>query len=170
MITVGLLTGVGASYTTAIIVEHTKDDQFCATCHTMQPMINSYHADVHGGKNPEGIKVNCLGCHAPHDSLLNYLFTKATTGTHDAIAEVFYDKSKIDWEAKRKHAKDFVYDSGCMSCHTNLRQATQSNHRAFIAHKDYFLKRTTKTCVACHSNVGHFELSKYLTLSKQSNQ
>ncbi|WP_424578633.1 NapC/NirT family cytochrome c [Arcobacter sp. 7ABA8] len=49
-----------------------------------------------------------------------------------------------------------------MNCHTNLQNATSSNTKAFIAHKEYFEKRTDKKCVECHKNVGHHILGDYI--------
>ena len=166
MIFLGILIGALLSFGTAVMVEHTQDADFCASCHTMQPMVDSYTSDVHGGANKYGMKVACLDCHLPHESLLGYLMAKAKTGTHDVWAELVYDKSKIDWEAKRKKATEFVYDSACLGCHKGLESSTMGNHRAFIAHKEYFGKRTKKHCVSCHQHVGHHLLGKYLKKAK----
>jgi cytochrome c-type protein NapC len=158
----GAIIGMLFSFGVAVGVHETSDDEFCTVCHTMQPMADSYLADVHGGNNPQGIKAKCTQCHLPNDSLANYLFEKAKTGLHDFRVQNFTDVKSIDWEAKRKHAKDFVFDSGCMSCHTNLKSATTSNTKAFIAHKEYFEERTKKKCAECHENVGHHILGEYL--------
>jgi cytochrome c-type protein NapC len=158
----GGIIGVLFSFGVAVGVHKTGDDKFCTLCHTMQPMADSYLADVHGGNNSQGIKVKCVECHLPHDSLAGYLFEKAKTGLHDFRVQNFGNPESVDWEAKRKHAKNFVFDSGCMSCHTNLQSATTSNTKAFIAHKEYFEERTDKKCVECHQNVGHHILGEYL--------
>ncbi len=49
-----------------------------------------------------------------------------------------------------------------MTCHTNLENATSGNTKAFVAHKEYFEKRTDKRCVDCHENVGHHNLGDYV--------
>jgi len=162
LIVLGGLLGMLASLGIAVGVHKTSGEEFCTVCHTMQPMADSYRADIHGGNNSKGIKADCVACHLPHDNLVNYLFAKAQTGLHDVKVQSFGDLNSIDWEAKRKHAKHFVYDSGCMSCHANLREATTSDPKAFIAHKEYFEKRTDKKCVECHRNVGHHILGDYI--------
>ena len=162
MLIIGGALGLLASFGIAVVVDKTSDDKFCTMCHTMQPMADAYSADVHGGNNPMGIKVNCVECHLPHDGLANYLFAKARTGLHDFRVENFGDLDSINWEEKRKHAKHFVYDSGCMHCHVKLRDVTMSDPKAFIAHKEYFEKRTNKMCVECHNNVGHHNLGDYI--------
>lgn len=162
IIAIGAIVGMLVSFGIAVGVDKTSDDKFCTMCHTMQPMADAYLLDVHGGNNPRGTKATCVECHLPHDSLAGYLVEKAKTGFHDFRVQNFGDLESIDWEAKRKHAKNFVYDSGCMTCHTNLREATMSNPKGFIAHKEYFEKRTDKKCVECHENVGHHILGDHI--------
>jgi len=166
LIIIGMLVGTILSYTAAVVIQKTADDKFCATCHTMQPMIDSYHDDVHGGNNKLGFKATCLDCHLPHNSLAGYIMAKAKTGTHDVWAELTYDKSKIDWQEKRKHASKFTYDSGCIHCHEDLEKKTMGDHKAFVAHKAYFMKDTQKTCVDCHKHVGHHLLGKYINVEE----
>ncbi len=158
---IGVLVGILGSYTTAVMVEKTAGKEFCAQCHTMKPMAEANSMDVHGGNNKYGIVVTCVQCHLPHNTLAGYLVEKAKTGTHDVLAELTYDKSKINWEEKRKRRSEFTYDSGCLKCHSNLQDATMGSPKAFIAHKDYFLNKT-KSCVECHNHVGHQNLGHYL--------
>ncbi|HIP54859.1 MAG TPA: cytochrome C [Sulfurimonas autotrophica] len=165
IILIGIVVGTVGSFTTAVMVKETSGKEFCTQCHTMQPMADSYLADTHGGNNKEGLTAKCVDCHLPHDSLMGYLVEKAKTGVHDAWAELTYDKSKIDWQAKRKHAKHFVYDSGCLHCHSNLKEATMGTPKGFIAHKAYFLDKK-KRCVECHNNVGHHNLGDYISQIK----
>jgi cytochrome c-type protein NapC len=161
-IVIGVVIGAVASFSTAVMVEETSGKEFCTKCHTMQPMADAYLDDVHGGHNKEGLTAKCVDCHLPHDSLVGYLVEKAKTGIHDVWAEFTYDKSTIDWQEKRKHAKHFVFDSGCLHCHTNLKEATMGTPKAFVAHKAYFLNHTKK-CVECHENVGHHNLGDHLS-------
>lgn len=162
---IGGVCGLLISYLTAFAVHNTASYKTCSMCHTMEPMIQSYKADIHGGKNPRGLQADCVTCHLPGDSLGSYLLGKIKISAHDAWAELTYDKSKIDWHAKRKEAKHFVYDTGCLSCHKNLQNSTSAG-KAFLAHKDYFDKKTTKTCVECHEQVGHDSLGIYLNAMK----
>ena len=141
----------------------TSDADFCVSCHSMEPMEKAHTADIHGGANDHGIRATCAQCHLPHDSSLNYLYTKARTGVHDMWVENFGDLENIDWEAKRVHREDYVYDSGCLTCHTNLEEATMASNKAFIAHRSYFLGDTDDKCVTCHEHVGHTDLSTYLS-------
>lgn len=144
----------------------TSDATFCVGCHSMEPFGKSHTADVHGGNNAHGVRATCAQCHLPHDSSLNYMYTKARTGIHDLWVENFGDPENIDWEAKRAHRESYVYDSGCVTCHTNLQGATMATNKAFIAHRDYFLEITDDQCVTCHENVGHANLSEYIAQIK----
>lgn len=152
---------IGSWAATQFMIEETAGEEFCTSCHTMVPIGATYRADLHGGANNVGFAAKCVDCHVPHDNPLAYLFGKAVSGTHDAWAEMTYDLDAIDWQAKRKHPERFVYDSGCLHCHSNLEGATMANVKAFVAHKPYFLGKTERTCANCHA-VGHKNLSRYL--------
>lgn len=141
----------------------TGDAEFCVSCHTMSPMEKAHEADVHGGQNDHGVRATCTDCHLPHDNSFNYFVAKAQTGIHDMYVEQFGDLENIDWQAKRAHREDYVYDSGCLRCHTSLQKATMASNDALIAHKAYFLETTDDKCVTCHENVGHNNLSDYLS-------
>ena len=162
IIIVGIVIGLLISFISAVAVHKTSDKHFCGVCHTMQPMLDAYSRDVHGGAGDHGIEVKCVDCHLPHDSTFHYLITKMETGVHDIYAQSFYDLDKIDWEEKRKHREELVYDSACLACHTNLKEATMSNLKAFNGHKAYFSGKSGKKCVSCHENVGHKNLGDYL--------
>ncbi len=140
----------------------TSHAEFCASCHTMQPYSLANADNNHGGNNEYGIKASCTTCHLPHDNSANYLYTKARTGIHDIWVETFTDTSKIDWRAKTEHREEFVYDSGCLSCHVELEKATQDEEE----HKKYFAGETTSQCVTCHEEVGHSNINKYLLQNK----
>lgn len=158
----GILLGLLLSLGVAEGVHKTSDAKFCISCHSMKPMIDSYREDLHGGKNKNGFKVECVACHLPHDNTVQYLYQKVATSIHDIRVEWFGDMKSIDWEEKRKHASSFVYDSGCIKCHSRLQEATSQTPKGFIAHRDYFAKTIDKKCTNCHNNVGHHNLGNYL--------
>ena len=165
-IVAGFFALVVLPFTSWLIAEEgitaTSDAQFCVTCHTMAPFEQAHEEDVHGGNNAHGVRATCAQCHLPHDNSINYLYTKAETGIHDMWVENFGDLENIDWEAKRAHREEYVYDSGCMTCHTNLEEATMSSHDALIAHRAYFLGEIDDQCVTCHKHVGHANLSDFI--------
>ena len=140
----------------------TSGSDFCVGCHTMEPMYQAYLEDVHGGNTSHGMQAKCVDCHLDHTSSTAYFFDKVNTGLHDIWVENTQDTSAIDWEAKREHREEYTYDSGCLHCHTRLEEATLGSHDAFIAHKPYYLGEIDDTCVSCHPNVGHSNLSDHL--------
>jgi cytochrome c-type protein NapC len=128
----------------------------------MEPFVASNADNTHGGNNEYGIKASCSDCHLPHDNSANYLYIKAQTGIHDMWVETFEDTSKIDWRAKTEHREEFVYDSGCLTCHVELEKATRDQEE----HTRYFAGETTSKCATCHEEVGHSNLNKHLLQSK----
>jgi len=165
VVAVGLLVALFATLSWAVTEEtfhRTSHEGFCVSCHSMKPFAAAYEEDVHGGRNQFGVQAACTDCHLDKSSSMAYFVTKAKTGMHDFIVENTEDTSKIDWEASRERREEFTYDSGCLSCHENLQDATKSNHKAFLPHKEYFLGTTDKHCVSCHEHVGHKNLSYHI--------
>lgn len=156
------LVSFGSWMSIEFTVELTSDAFFCGKCHPMEPMIDSYMASTHGGNNSHGVMAACTDCHVSHESLVSHILGKAKSGSHDVWVMYTQDTSQIDWETKRLRREEFVYDSGCLTCHQNLENATQGNTKAFIAHKAYFLGETEDQCVSCHQHVGHKNLGHYI--------
>jgi cytochrome c-type protein NapC len=140
----------------------TGDADFCESCHSMQPFVAANADNSHGGNNDYGIKAECTDCHLPHDNAVNYFFTKVETGVHDIWVETFGNPEDIDWLSKTEHREEFVYDSGCLTCHSELESATADEKE----HDDYFAGRTTSKCSTCHEEVGHTNTKQHLTQSK----
>jgi cytochrome c-type protein NapC len=136
----------------------TSNATFCVSCHSMEPFVKSNADTAHGGNNEYGIKASCTDCHLPHNNSANYLYVKGLTGIRDILAETFKDTSKIDWAEVSEHRADFVYNSGCESCHAELEMATDDSR----VHDRYFGDITDTQCVECHSEVGHSNLNEYL--------
>jgi cytochrome c-type protein NapC len=147
---------------TELMVEQTAGEPFCASCHTMNPMVAAYRQDIHGGAGDQGVKAKCTQCHIPHDNPITYMITKSRFGMHDAWAQLTYDLDAIDWQTKRGHSEDYVFDSGCLHCHKDLQRASESSAVSFVAHRPYFLGTTSSQCVTCHDRVGHKNLSEEL--------
>ena len=147
---------------TESMVQGTSGEAFCGGCHTMTPMVDSYREDVHGGAGNQGVQAKCTQCHIPHNNTVNYMFMKARFGMHDAWAQLTYDLDAIDWQEKRGHSENYVFDSGCLKCHANLQAASESSAVNFVAHRPYFLGTTESKCVTCHNRVGHKDLGAHL--------
>ena len=154
----GLAVGLIISLSTAFMIHHTSDAEFCGSCHAMKPIKMAYDNDIHGGNNPFGFRAKCADCHLPHDGTLHYLWAKQMSGLHDTISAIFKDPSKIDWDKNRDRRAEFVYDSGCLSCHTRLTTSPQMADWKKEVHKRYFKYKDNNEnfrCVNCHQHVGH---------------
>jgi cytochrome c-type protein NapC len=153
---------------TETMIEQTSDAEFSTTCHTMEPMAIAHTRSKHGGDNPAGLVAECTDCHLPHDNAANHLFAKATTGLRDLWAQTIYPIHKPDWIGKLEERADYVYDSGCLHCHSALERATTDDPAASAAHSAYFANAAgdggegPSSCVDCHEHVGHADLRNAL--------
>ncbi|WP_290924442.1 NapC/NirT family cytochrome c [Halodesulfovibrio sp.] len=150
----------------------TNTDQFCVTCHVMKPFRQAWLASPHGGNNPQGVVAQCVDCHLPHGTLVEYVVAKAYTGTHDVIMNMIIDPYTHDWGANRANREKFTYDNSCRKCHTRL-QAPKMGIKAILAHREYLRKENKLRCVKCHEHVGHkdmmYYVNKYFNRDSQPN-
>ena len=143
-------------------IEATSQPAFCGVCHVMQPMVAAYHDSVHGGNNPYGVAAKCTDCHTDHRNAFTLLMSKTQSVLHDTWIALTMDEFALDWQANRERRDEYVYDAGCLQCHSNL-QSIAAGHGA---HAKYFSGIIDAKCVDCHQGVGHEGLNKYLLVSK----
>jgi cytochrome c-type protein NapC len=86
------------------------------------------------------------------------LISKVRRGTYDTWYQAFHDTSDIDWKAKDDDREEFLFDSGCLTCHDELESATAG----LPPHNNYFAGVTDSKCVTCHRSVGHSNINKYV--------
>ncbi|RXJ69542.1 cytochrome C [Halarcobacter ebronensis] len=154
----GVIIGLLLSLVTHTGLHMTSNDKFCVVCHEMRPMVAAYENDVHGGKGKVGIKVSCVSCHLPEDNLLEYIAIKARNGLIEGTEHFFGDVDSINWQENRKKRKEFVYDKGCINCHTTYKTNSAISKKGLQMHEHYdSLKNTDKkiSCASCHVEVGH---------------
>ena len=157
--------GIGSALAWAVMdtmIHATGDHAFCSSCHSHEPIGDSYLEDIHGGNNPVGFRATCSQCHIPQDNSLHYLWVKGVHGVVDPVMEMLKDPHDIDWHGNRERRAEYVYDSGCLSCHLYLEKATEGNRMASRAHSRYFSEPGARQCVDCHENVGHNRLDYHL--------
>jgi len=150
-------------------LEETSGEKFCVVCHEMDPMVIAYSNDVHSGKGKSGGRAKCVDCHIPHDNLAKYVLTKAKNGVMEGYIHFFKDPEAIDWHKNREKREHFVFDNGCVSCHTNLVDNKLTSAQAQKMHAHYqSLLNTDKqlTCASCHAEVGHSGLNNMLNYWK----
>lgn len=155
-----VLTGV-VVVASGYMIETTNKDTFCVSCHSMNPFRDSWKADIHGGNNAKGFTAQCVDCHLPHGDFIEYLTTKAKTGTNDIIKNMTIDAASYDWigQAEKNRLK-FTYDSACRRCHQQIDIAPGMPRGGFMAHRAYLRGDTTKKCADCHPHVGHKDMAE----------
>ncbi|PLY09801.1 MAG: cytochrome C [Arcobacter sp.] len=165
----GVFVGLLFALATYDGIHRTSTDKFCSVCHEMRPMTAAYENDVHGGKGKTGIKVACVNCHLPQGNILSYIGTKAKNGALEVGIHFLGDPDAIDWQEKRKHRKDFVYDKGCINCHTTYKtnEAISKKGKEMHLHYEKLLNTEKKIgCASCHAEVGHTGLRSTLNYYK----
>ena len=138
-------------------VNYTSTNEFCASCHVHPHAEASWRLSVHNN-TPSGVSVKCVDCHLPpEDQPVRFLTKKAYHGFHDLYAYMTMDTEQIDWAAKRstEAAQRFVYEDGCIKCHTNMFPATLSA-KGSEQHIKYLREPEKNSCIQCHHNVGHW--------------
>lgn len=148
---------------TEYMLNQTSEASFCTGCHSMEPMGQAYLKSTHGGNNALGVQAKCTDCHLPHGNRLEHVLAKARAGLRDVWAQWTSDPEQIDWHAKRVRRHEFVYDSGCLTCHRGLAQSTDPAHPAYYAGGvSPFRGEGRFRCVTCHFSVGHQDLAAWL--------
>lgn len=146
-------------------VHSTSGDKFCVSCHAwMDESVKAYHSSPHGGAGKLGFKADCTSCHLPHDEFkVKYIFQKAINGVSEVAYMMTHDADKFDWQANRARRAEFVYDSGCLSCHASFSLAGGEGARQMHAlYKQKIDSKDRLSCVSCHKIVGHESLGKIL--------
>ncbi|WP_320007550.1 NapC/NirT family cytochrome c [Maridesulfovibrio sp.] len=154
----GFLIAVVMVLTSGYMVNVTNTDVFCQTCHAMKPFRAAWQNSVHGGQNPQGFAAQCVDCHLPHGNFVEYMTTKAYTGTRDIIMNLVIDPAEYDWAANaEKNRLKFTYDNACRHCHIKL-EPVGVKPGALLAHRAYLYGQTDKKCASCHPHVGHKDM------------
>ncbi len=155
---VGVFVGLILAYISAGIIDSTSKPEFCASCHTMKPMADSFKISVHGANNKHGFSAeHCTDCHLPQKSLSGYLIAKGLSGTKDTLSEIGIG-GRVDFVKNYWKMEDYVYDSGCLKCHQSVKSydtAYGMNESSRIAHKQYWgdkNKGLKVSCVSCHND------------------
>lgn len=142
-------------------VEYTSSNESCASCHVHPHSEASWRLSVHHN-TPSGVSVKCVDCHLPPEDQTAYFLTrKAYHGFHDLYAYLTIDVEEIDWAAKRstEAAQSFVYEDGCIKCHTNMFPSTLST-KGSEQHIKYIRDPEGNSCIQCHHEVGHWRGEK----------
>ncbi|MCY1721736.1 SUMF1/EgtB/PvdO family nonheme iron enzyme [Prolixibacteraceae bacterium Z1-6] len=150
-------------------IHYTSTNEFCNSCHVHPHAETSWKLSVHHN-TPSGVSINCVDCHLPpEDQTARFLTRKAYHGFHDLYAYLTMDLEEIDWAAKRSTevAQRFVYEDGCIKCHTNMFPSTL-NEQGCQQHLKYIQDPDNNSCLKCHHNVGHDRGEVSLIMEEES--
>ncbi|CCH50025.1 cytochrome c3 family protein [Pseudodesulfovibrio piezophilus] len=167
---IGVVLAVSVILASGYMIQATNTDVFCVSCHVMKPFRTAWRNETHGGNNDKGLEAQCVDCHLPHGGFVEYVATKAYTGTRDIIMNMIIDPSTYDWAGRAKHRRGFTYDNACRKCHVNL-EPEGMRTSGILAHRQYLIGDLDKRCVDCHEHVGHknmvSEINNYFKKSPQ---
>lgn len=144
------------------MLDLTSGPEYCARCHSMEPMAMAYEDDVHGGRSSSGVAAACVDCHFPHDTTAGFLRARTALAIRELWTVLVGDPSAIDWQARRLDRERYVFDSGCLACHGQLSRPYPRASAVSEAHGAYFAGEIDAHCVTCHASVGHRDLDTHL--------
>ncbi len=169
----GAIVAGGIALFSAAQITATNHVSFCASCHEMKVFHETWKVAAHGPDKHRGaVRARCVDCHLPHEGLIKYLITKGMAGMSDFYAHMTGKMATYqEWlEAlKDPERKVKVYESGCRECHKEL-IGNGVPLKAILAHRAYLLRETDKTCISCHSTVGHGNIRAVLAQKIKQNK
>ncbi len=159
--------GLGIAMVIAESFHKMSDDKFCGSCHVMEPMVEAWKQSAHGGNNDKGIVVKCASCHTPQSSAIAYTKVKILSGLRDTFNYYFntpdpdFFLEKLDTD----HAKKYVFESGCLSCHKAITDSPKMADAPKNIHISYFESKEENDnyhCINCHQGIAHPGLEQKL--------
>ncbi|WP_064607365.1 cytochrome c3 family protein [Photobacterium sp. J15] len=174
-----LVAGVGVGLLSALpateVMHALSSNEFCASCHTMKPMAETFKLSVHGGNNSQGFVAECVDCHLPESNIVEELYVKGTSGMRHMWGEYVLGMEQLDYQSLHKTRADYVFDSGCESCHKALEQramnATESSPVSDQTHHLVFANKETNPdfqCASCHYDIAHPDLKRNMRLKREN--
>tara|TARA_Y100001960_G_scaffold160875_1_gene169168 strand:- start:1946 stop:2545 length:600 start_codon:yes stop_codon:yes gene_type:complete len=161
-------TGIGllAALPATEAIHALSSNEFCASCHTMEPMVETFANSVHGGNNSHGFVAECVDCHLPKSNIVEELWVKGTSGTRHLWGEYVLGMEELDYAELHPKRTEYVYDSGCVNCHKDLErraaEATENSKAADWTHNLAFARKDTDPqwkCSSCHYDIAHPNLN-----------
>ncbi len=152
-----ILIGMLISLVIAETFHKTKTSDFCAGCHVMEPMVETWSLSVHGGNNTKGIVAECGDCHTDQRSALSYTYSKTFLGLTDMLKNKLNRPTAEDF-LKEHDASQNVFDTGCLKCHKKIADSVSVAEDIRNIHKAYFDNRKNPymQCSRCHkSEIAH---------------
>lgn len=115
----------------------------CMQCHVMESYFATWQHSSHSQR------ATCADCHVPHDSFVNYYYTKATDGLRHATVFTLRAEPQVMRTVKR--SQRVIYDN-CVRCHTQLNQEFVTTG---MLERTAINDGTEMRCWDCHRDVPH---------------
>ncbi|NLS12497.1 cytochrome C [Vibrio sp. SM6] len=170
----GIGLGLLASLPAAEVMHALSSNEFCSSCHTMEPMAETFARSVHGGNNSQGFVAECVDCHLPDSNVVEELYVKGTSGLRHLWGEYILGMEALDYQALHPKRTEYVFDSGCESCHQALEAradvATDTSPISDQTHKMAFAQRETNSdfqCASCHYDIAHPDLKRQMRINEE---
>lgn len=140
-------------------LELTNNEEFCASCHTMEVNLGEYRETVHYN-NHSGVRAICSDCHVPHEWQHKvkakimavkdvYHEIAGTISTPEKYEEHRLAMASAVW--KKMKASD---SRECRNCHAfEFMDFTIQEKRAADNHQHAI--DTGMTCIDCHQGIAH---------------
>ncbi|MCW8328379.1 NapC/NirT family cytochrome c [Photobacterium sp. SDRW27] len=175
LLAVGLGVGLLSALPATEVMHALSSNEFCASCHTMKPMAETFKLSVHGGNNSQGFVAECVDCHLPESNIVEELYVKGTSGMRHMWGEYVLGMEELDYQALHDTRTDYVFDSGCESCHKALEQramvATELSPVSDQTHSFVFARKDTDPdfqCSSCHYDIAHPDLKRNMRLKRET--
>ncbi|EEZ00463.1 putative tetraheme cytochrome c [Vibrio sp. RC586] len=170
--------GIGLGMLSALpateVLHALSTNEFCASCHTMQPMAETFSRSIHGGNNTQGFVAECVDCHLPKSNVVEELYVKGTSGMRHLWGEYILGMENLDYQALHEKRTEYVFDSGCESCHKQIEPraiaATEDSPISDQTHQLAFSRKETDAnfqCSSCHYDIAHPGLKRDMRLREE---
>ncbi len=157
---VGLALALPASQT----LRSLSKNEYCASCHIMEPVVETFAHSSHGGNNDSGFVADCVSCHIPKSNVVEELWVKGTSGARHLWGEYVTGMTELDYDRLHDMRTEYVYDSGCLSCHKDIEPRAIAAAKqdtptpADWTHAIAFEKMDGDSdwqCSSCHIDIAH---------------
>lgn len=143
IMTVLIITIIGAAFILKIGVHATSSSSFCANCHSMKPQVLTWEASSHS-------QVDCVQCHV-QPGLEN--LTKQKVG---GIRQLYH--TITDNYIAPIRMPSLIPNESCLTCHDMFTRNVSTSGDIIIDHEAHENKDIA--CVICHDGVAHGKVSE----------
>lgn len=174
LLTAGIGIGLLAALPASEVMHAFSTNEYCGTCHTMEPAVETFANSVHGGNNSQGFVADCVSCHLPDSNVVDELWVKGTSGMRHLFGEYVLQMDSLDYDKLHPKRTEYVFDSGCVNCHRTLEEraenATEASPVSDQTHQLVFDRKDTDSgwkCSSCHYDIAHPDLKRNMRMKDE---